>query len=277
MEKALLDAQDYERQIHLSELQRTIEYAGLRCLSPTEIISKISDIDPKDDRTNYVARLLELKLNASELRLLERAMTKLARRSEEAPPTLKRRLDRVVLRLVRMLPPELAAHFAEPYLDHRSKTRRVWAYSALRSKQIPRGMAEKLVNVFRRTGDQEALELIARNAERVPDTDPEFLLANIGERYWRGRVIEALLFHQRPAALALASRYPFEFAHATGRTGEKALRGPLRELLRANSGDLEFLSIYAYALGKIGAKGELRGLKKFISQTWGPCALQREF
>jgi len=271
----ILDAQDFETKIHLNQLQRTIEYAHLRCLSTIEIINKISDIDEKQDRSSCVTRLLELKLDESELILVERTMTKLAERSQEAPSTLRKKLDRVVLRLARMLPPELAAHFAGPHLDHRSKTRRVWAYSALRNTQIPRGMAEKLVNVFRRTGDQEALELIARNAERVPETDPEFLLANIAEKYWRARVIEGLLVHQRSVALALASRYPFEFAHAVGRTGDNTLRGPLRQLLQANSGDLEFLSIYAYALGKIGAKGELQTLEKFISKNWA-CAFQQE-
>jgi hypothetical protein len=262
------DVQDYEKQIRLNALRRTIKYARLRCLSPAEIINKISNIGERGDPAGYIARLLELNLNESEVSLLVKAMTRLARRSEEASSTLKRKLDRVLLRLVRMLPSELAARFAAPYLDHRSKDRRFWAYAALSKKQIPPGMAEKLVDVFRRTGDEEALVLIARNSERVPETDPEFLLANISEKYWRGRVIEALLIHERRTAFSLASRYPFEFAHAAGRVGDKALHGPLRELLSANSNDLEFLSIYAYALGKIGAKGELQSLKKFILQSW---------
>ena len=249
----MLDAQDYLKQIRLHELERTVEYAYIRCLSPVEIIKKITDLNQDDDPGGYIARLLELKLKESELSLLARSMTKLARRSEEAPPALKRKLDRVILRLVRILPPEVAAHFAAPYLDHRSKYQRFWAYSALRNKPIPQGMAEKLVNVFRRTGDEEALELIARNGERVLETDSEFLLANITEKYWRTRVIESLLIHQRPVALALASRYAFEFAHAAGRVGDRALRRTLRELLRTNCDDPNFLSIYAYALGKIGA------------------------
>lgn len=271
-----LDVQDYEKQIRLHQLEKTIEYANIRCLPSVELIKKISSLDQDDDPAGYIARLLELDLNESELSLLGRAMTELARRSEGAPSTLKRKLDRILLRLVRMLPSELAAHFAAPYLDHRSKDRRFWAYSALRKKLIPQGVAEKLVDIFRRTGDQEALELIARNAVRVTETDPEFLLASIEEKYWRGRVIEALLIHQRPAALALASRYPFEFAHAAGRVGDRTLGRTLRELWRANSDDPDFLSIYAYALGKIGAKRELQTLKKFISRTWGPCALNHE-
>ena len=270
-----LEVQDYEKQIRLHQLEKTIEYANIRCLSSVELINKISSLDQDDDPAGYIARLLEMDLNESELSLLESAMTDLARRSERAPSTLKRKLDRILLRLVRMLPSELAAYFAVPYLEHRSKDRRFWAYAALRKKLIPRGVAEKLVDVFRRTGDQEALELIARNAVRVTETDPEFLLASIEEKYWRGRVIEALLIHQRPAALALASRYPFEFAHAAGRVGDRALRRTLRELLRANCDDPDFLSIYAYALGKIGAKRELQTLKKFVSRTWGSCTLNQ--
>ncbi len=194
-------------------------------------------------------------------------MTTLASRSENAPSAVKRKLDRAVLRLVRMLPSRLATPFAEPYIGHRRKTRREWAYSALRTKWIPRSMAIELVSIFRRTGDQEALELIARNPKRVPEVDPEFLLANIKERYWRGRVIEALLVHKRSVALALAVRYPFEFAHAVGRTADITLRDPLRDLFRTNFGDLEFLSIYAYALGKIGAREELQSLKTSIPQA----------
>jgi hypothetical protein len=92
----ILDAQDFETKIHLNQLQRTIEYAHLRCLSTIEIINKISDIDEKQDRSSCVTRLLELKLDESELILVERTMTKLAERSQEAPSTLRKKLDRVV-------------------------------------------------------------------------------------------------------------------------------------------------------------------------------------
>ena len=269
MEKVMLGTEDYMNEFRLNQLHRTIEYAGLRCLSPAEIIGKILDITPGDDRSDYVNRLLELKLNRPELRILEAAITTLAKRSENAPSALKKKLERVVLRLARILPSKLAIPFVEPYIDHCYKNRRGWAYKVLRTKRIPKGMATKLVDVFRRTGEEEALELIVRHPECVPEVDPEFLLKNIGEKYWRGRVMEALLVHKRAAALALAARYPFEFAHAVGRTADKTLRVPLRELLQANLCDLEFLSIYAYALGKIRAKEELEALSTLTLRRTG--------
>ena len=107
-----LNVQDYEKQIRLHKLEKTMEYANIRCLSSVELINKISSFDQDDDPAGYIARLLELELNESEPSLLARAMTELARRSEGAPSTLKRKLDRILLRLVRMLPSELAAYFA---------------------------------------------------------------------------------------------------------------------------------------------------------------------
>jgi hypothetical protein len=267
MENMMFGTDDYRTEMAARQLSRTIEFASLRCLSPAEIMSKISGLDEVDDQSDHVSRLLELKLNPSELGLLERTMTTLVQRADTAPSPLKRRIDRVLLRLVRALPSDAACRFVEPYLDHRLKTMRVRAYSSLRNKQISESIAEKLAEVFRGAGDQEALELIARNPERVPKVGGEFLLTNLKERYWRARVLEALLMHDRSTALALAGRFPFEFTHAVGRTQDRTLLEPVRGLFEANSGDIEFLSIYAYALGKLGAKGDLESLKKYLGPT----------
>jgi hypothetical protein len=142
----------------------------------------------------------------------------------------------VLLRLVRALPSELAVRFAEPYVDHPRKGRRQWAYVALREKHISPEVARKCADSFRRTGDQEALMLIARNPECVLEVGPEFLLSNLNEKYWRARVLEALIGHDRTAALFWSRKYPLEFAHALGRTCDRSLLEPLRLTLLAKSG-----------------------------------------
>jgi hypothetical protein len=197
-------------------------------------------------------------------------METLVQRADKAPPKLKKKIHYVLLRLVRALPSDAACRFAEPFVDHRLKTVRERAFSALRNKQISESIAEKLTNIFCTLGDQEALELIARNPERVPKVGGEFLLTNLTERYWRGRVLEALLRHDRSTAMMLADRFPFEFAHAVGRTEDRTLLEPLRGLFDAHSNSLEFLSIYAYALGKLSAKGDLESLEKYVRPTTLP-------
>ena len=252
----------------LPDLHRTIRYARVRCLSPSDVIARFADFATEDDLNQYIARLLELKLTDSELQLLVTVMEQLASQLEKSRSRTKLRIDRVLLRLVRALPSDFAVRFAEPYVDHPRKGRRRWAYVALREKHISKEVAAKCADSFRRTGDQEALILIARNPERVVHVGAEFLLKNLDDKYWRARVLEALIVYDRVSALSWSRQYPFEFAHAVGRTGEASLVGALGALFEENSNDLEFVSIYAYALGKIGATAELDALDKFVQVGW---------
>ena len=259
------DIERIKTEMSLAKLSRTIQFAHLRCLSPTEIIYRIAGLDLDPRVTDYVHRISELELTGTELEHLVDAMKILANKSEHSPSKVKAKIDRILLRLVRLLPPDLGNNFAEPFVDHRLKPRRTWAYSSLRQKPISKAMAIKLANVFRERGDQDALKLIARNPKRVADVGGEFLLANIDEEYWRARVMEGLLSHERPTALLMAERYPFEFAHAAGRCGDYSLVSRLTDLFSANQDDLDSISIYAFALGKLGAKEELESLGRFIA------------
>ncbi len=257
--------ESFKTEIFLDKLGRTVRYAKLRCLSPTEIFDRIAGLDLDPEVTDYVYRISELRLTGSNLEHLLGAMKNLANRSESSSSKVRAKIDRILLRLVRLLPTDIGNNFVEPFVDHRLKSRRRWAYSSLRQKPISKIIAVKLANVFKQHGDQDALKLIARNPKRVTDVGGEFLLANINEEYWRARVVEALLDYDRPTALLIAKRYPFEFAHAVGRSGDDSLVSYLTDLFPANQDDMEFISIYAFALGKLGAIAELESLECFIA------------
>lgn len=257
--------ESFKTEIFLDKLGRTVRYAKLRCLSPTEIFDRIAGLDLDPEVTDYVYRISELRLTGSNLEHLLGVMKNLANRSESSSSKVRAKIDRILLRLVRLLPTDIGNNFAEPFVDHRLKSRRRWAYSSLRQKPISKIIAVKLANVFKQHGDQDALKLIARNPKRVTDVGGEFLLANINEEYWRARVVEALLDYDRPTALLIAKRYPFEFAHAVGRSGDDSLVSYLTDLFPANQDDMEFISIYAFALGKLGAIAELESLECFIA------------
>ena len=257
--------ESFKTEIFLDKLGRTVRYAKLRCLSPTEIFDRIAGLDLDPEVTDYVYRISELRLTGSNLEHLLGAMKNLANRSESSSSKVRAKIDRILLRLVRLLPSDIGNNFAEPFVDHRLKSRRRWAYSSLRQKPISKIIAVKLANVFKQHGDQDALKLIARNPKRVTDVGGEFLLANINEEYWRARVVEALLDYDRPTALLIAKRYPFEFAHAVGSSGDDSLVSYLTDLFPANQDDMEFISIYAFALGKLGAIAELEALECFIA------------
>ncbi len=111
MENITFDTNDYSSEIAVRELSRTIEFASLRCLAPTEIINELADLDETDDRSDYITRLLDLKLNQAELGLLEMTMQTLVQRADKVPPRLKKKIHHALLRLVRALPSDAACVF----------------------------------------------------------------------------------------------------------------------------------------------------------------------
>jgi hypothetical protein len=68
--------------------------------------------------------------------------------------------------------------------------------------------------------------------------------------------------------LALSQQHLFEFAHAAARSGDSSILPSLRALFDANSHNIEFVSIYAYALGKLSCREGLEILKEFVNETW---------
>lgn len=250
-------------------LDRTIRFARVRCMPRQELIERVLDVDGLDcDALDaYAFRLTELGLMPREFRFLAASMTEIARKTESASPEVKRVADKALLRLVRLLPVGLADRFAQPYFDHKRKTRRKWAYATLRGKQLSRRTATKLAKVFRETGDTAILGFITRTPECVRLLGARFLLDRLkakDDKHWRGRVLQCLLSYDRDAAIALGPQFPWEFTYAVGRTGDRSLLGAIQPLFKSHSNSGSFLSIYAWALGKIGAENEIDVLERFV-------------
>ena len=140
---------------------------------------------------------------------------------------------------------------------HSRKSRRNLGIEILKIVGVDKELAEQFIVQFRETGEQENLEMIARSPRIIPEIDFTFLLSNLNERYWRMRVIEALLLEQNHLDPMLAYQYPFEFTYATGRLQQSGNLPILEELLKNNHQDLEFLSIFAWTAGKLRARDVL--------------------
>jgi hypothetical protein len=254
--------------ILVHQLDRTIKFARLRCLPRQHIIEQVLNMD-NDDLDAYLYRLRELEPTISELEFIADAMTGLASKYESASPETKLKVDKALLRLIHLLPAELAYRFAEPYLDHPRKTRRKWAYAALRGKPLAGTAVEKFARVFRELNDKATLPFITMNPQCVQALGADFLLRRLNEKdqgYFRARVLGALLSYDRVAAVALSHNYPWEFVYAAGRSGDKSLLLEVRGLFEANAQNGEFLSIYAWALGKLGADDDLNSLEQFVER-----------
>jgi hypothetical protein len=257
----------------LQELTRTIEFAKLRCLDFNGLIERL--LTSRDDiDTSIVNRLKEINLSEAENKRLAEVCGVLSERAKSGSATIREKFDRTINRILRFLPNEVSYPFAINYLDDRLKRRRAWAFTAMRGKELSLNLLPDLVGIYDQRKDQEALQLIARNPPLVIEIDPDFLLLNLNDQYWRARTIEALLQGDRDAGLRVAEEYPFEFAHAVGRLRDKSLLKPLVALLEQNSMNMPFLSIYSYALGRLGALDELEQVHQYIKATFSATSQQ---
>lgn len=253
------------------DLDRTIRFARVRCMPRHEVIERILILDTShpEQLDAYVYRLTELKPTREELSFIATSMTEIARKTEDAAPEVKGMVDKALLRLVRLLPTALANRFAEPYLNHKRKSRRKWAYATLRRRRISRRTAATLARVFRKTNDKTILGIITRIPECVRLLGAGFLIDRLGrddEKHWRGRVLECLLSYDRDEAIRLARQFPWEFTYAAGRSGDSSLLPAIQSLFKSNSMNGDFVSIYAWCLGKIGAHEEIDVLERYIQE-----------
>ena len=138
------------------------------------------------------------------------------------------------------------------------------AYQIFRRAGVPAEFGARLLEAFQKTGDQECLQLIARNPDATAATDALTVAELIDDEYWRARVIQSLLIADPEKGRASSAGYPREFVGAVGRQRDSSLLPIMRDLYATYSHDLEFLSLYVWALGRLGARQELAEIRKTI-------------
>lgn len=254
------------RKMLIEEIDRTLSLAEVRCLSFDELLSKIEQLPEIGDTGEIVFRACEYELSLNQAYSLAESVRRLSDTIDGLPSRRKPTYDRAVKRILSRLPAEVAWPVTEPWLEHKRKFRRETAYAILRKTGVNDRAGLRLLKVYEKTRDQKALELIVRNPSATRDLDIEQVLPLFEDEYWRMRLVEAVLIDDEPKALILASNFPREFTHAVGRQKRKNLLSELRNLFDLQSENLDFLSIYAWALGQLGEMHELQKLRAHIEE-----------
>jgi hypothetical protein len=180
--------------------------------------------------------------------LVLQAIKHLVKAADQLPPTQKTKAFNAVRRILSRMPADIAAPIAEPWLEHKHKFRREMAYRIFRGAGVPAEFGPRLLAAFKKNGDQQCLDLVARYPATVVANNTKVVAESITDRYWRMRVIQSLLISDAERGVSLSSAYPREFVWASGRQRDVTLLPILRGLFEANPGDLDFLSIYVWAL-----------------------------
>lgn len=132
----------------LYDIRRTIQMARMRCLSIEEIIERVPMLWNDANRDELMWRLTEIDFSPPQLKGLVAAMQQLAVEGERIKSRERVMVDRLLRRLLRLLPAEYASIIAETVLDHPRKSRRAVAYSGLRKTGVSVALANKLLGRF---------------------------------------------------------------------------------------------------------------------------------
>jgi len=253
---------ELRHEMAVSDVDRALRMARLRCLSFEELVSRLGRIWEVDESSSVVYALCERSFTPTEEGLLSDALTDLGQVGDGLRSHDKAKVDRAIGRVSRCMSPERACHVVVPFLAHPRKARRQIAYRVLKAVPVTAEFGKELVERYRQTGDEELLELVARSSEAVCRVDVRYVLESLGEEYWRARVLAALLATEPAKAYELADAYPVEFVHAVGRQEDHGALEAMRKLFRRRRRDPEFLSIYAWCLGILRATDHLRAVAR---------------
>lgn len=248
-------------EMDLADVERAIRMAGVRSLATSDLLSRLPELLEDDDRERILYRFSEVEFSEEEGAAFAESVDRLAREWEDLPSAEKARADAIVGRLIRSLPEPHRCRMALRLLSHRRKKRREGAYKILRGSGIPPEAISDVLALADASPDQQIFEIIARNPAAVVAADERYLLDEIEDRYWRMRVLAALLPVAPDRALSVGRDYPFELVHAIGRLEAREHLAAIRELFIAHRTDARFLSIYAWALGRIGDEAHLNEVR----------------
>ena len=268
IEKNNLIETNLELEYSLKQLKHTIDYAKFRCISTSELIQGLSEYQVDTFVENYFSRLNELKLTAKDYTLLISSIDKLINKYTNLTTKDKIKFENFIRRLIVYLPSHLTHKYFDIFINSTRKTGRKIAYKSICNNLLTKTQINLLFELYLDKKEEEALKAIVYSSVRLELENIIPILKKTDEEYWKARLIENLIINQQEEVSKIYTIYPFEFVHAVGRIGNKKYTSMIKELFEKNKNDLEFLSIYAYTLGKLGAKNGLDNLSKYIASNF---------
>ncbi len=237
----------------MTRLPRSIALAEVGVLPFGELIDRLAGIWTEGDPPLLVDQILKRERTDDQQLALLRVIERLAAEADGLVPRDRHVADRAIYRLLHTLPKPLAGALARRCAESKRSLQRQAAYRFYKAHGVDSSAIGIMLDDYRRRPHQDILEIIARDPQAVAQADPEFLLRELDERYWRTRVFQVLLRSDRHLAESLALQYPTELLWAAGREGDVSTLPLLRRLLVDNNEDPEFVGWCLWAFSKLGS------------------------
>jgi hypothetical protein len=261
----------------ISRLPRSIELAEIGVLPFAELLARVAHIWTEDDPTLVIDQVIRRERTEEQQIALIRVLEELVVEADNLRGRDRIVADRTIYRLLHLLPKPLAGALVLRCAESKRSMQRQAAYRFYKSHGIEPGVVGMMLDDYRHRPRQAILNVIARDPNAVAEADPEFLLHELVDRYWRMRVFQALLQADPEKAEALAFQYPIEYLWAATRERDETVLPMLRQLLDANMEDPEFVGWSLWAFSKLGSPLDVALARSFAesliagapSDAWG--------
>lgn len=218
-----------------------------------------------------------MKLTVKDCNLLINSIDKLINKYTNLTTKDKIKFENFIRRLIVYLPSHLRHKYFDIFINSTRKSGRKIAYKSICKDLLTKNQINLLCEIYLKKREVEALKPIIYSSVKLDLEIIIHILEKTDDKYWKARLIQNFIINGQNEVLKISSMYPFEFVHAVGRTGNKKYIKVIIELFERNKDNLDFLSIYAYTLGKLKAKKELNVLSKYIKNHTNPIFLIPSF
>jgi hypothetical protein len=269
---SITSLEELRRHTQLTEAFQRIDDAlargAVRKLGIDQLIDELVRPGSPHSTTDVIERLAAARLNVTQRSRLRRRLQGIV----EQYRVVRTKEGHIHSAVLRRLMPKLtkgdAVELIRPLLNDRLKSRRDTAYSVFRWARIDKATAHDLLAQYRDSGDERLLKIVvaATHSAKVVDLIP--LLPEFGDRYWRMRIIQALLTANVPVPHNVAVEYPTEFLQAMARLEHHTSIATARRLLarRELRNDPTFVAWFAWAMLKMGADRELAAIRRLYKR-----------
>jgi hypothetical protein len=228
-------------------------------LSDDELVDRVRTTLSSDER-EPVLRELSRRLPSWPISRHEELSQRLAalEATNRAPGKPAQETDRLLHRFLHQLASGTACHLAEACLESPRLVRKMaaWRFFGARELDIP--TAKILADHARPELRRELLRVIAVHPEVLRHLDVRNVLAQVGEFYWRGRLLQTMIEDGADeAVIAIGADYPAEVIFAVRRAARQDLLEVVRVLVREHRDDPEVISGAIQTFGQFGANHDL--------------------
>jgi len=192
--------------------------AGVYLLKPHRVLVELRHPSGRWPISTLLERLAVLRLTTSLLTSMRKLAADLIEKSDSLPVAEQHHFNTVLRVILARLSKPQARALVQPFINHRLKERRELAFSVFRWAGVNRRIVKDILERHSRTGEERLLKIVVSAKGSGGVSDLLKLLPQFSDRYWKMRVLQAILKAGRQVPFEVVESHPTEFLQAIARS-----------------------------------------------------------